>query len=152
MNNPMSNTETVQAFMQALEARNFAAASSYLADDFIFSGATPKPLNKGQFMTVIKEMKNGIPDLAFRLQDVHQRDNTVTATMQITGTQAETFLLAPLGMPPVPQMGRSISLPKEHAVYAFQEGQIMMMDVEQVPGGGIPGMLQQLGIDLPIIQ
>ena len=87
MNNPMSNTETVQAFMQALEARDFAAASSYLADDFIFSGATPKPLNKGQFMTVMKELKDGIPDLTFHLQDVHQRDSTVTATMQITGTQ-----------------------------------------------------------------
>jgi len=49
-------------------------------------------------------------------------------------------------------MGRSISLPKEHVVYAFQQGQIMMMDVEQVPGGGIPGMLVQLGIKLPIIQ
>ena len=74
MNNPMSNTETVQAFMQALEARDFAAASSYLAHDFIFSGATPKPLNKGQFMTVMKELKDGIPDLAFHLQDVQQRD------------------------------------------------------------------------------
>jgi len=61
MNNSMSNTETVQAFMQALEAKDFAAASSYLADDFIISGATPKPLNSGGIPGMLEQLGINLP-------------------------------------------------------------------------------------------
>ena len=69
-----------------------------------------------------------------------------------TGTQTDGFILPPLGLPPIPQMGRTVSLPEELWSYTLQGGKIARIMVHRVPGGGIQGLLHQLGIDVPIIQ
>ncbi len=43
-------TELVNIFMQTLETKDHDRAASYLADDFLFNGFTPKPLAKDQFI------------------------------------------------------------------------------------------------------
>jgi hypothetical protein len=70
----------------------------------------------------------------------------------MTGTQTDGFILPPLGLPPIPQMARTVSLPEEHWNYTLQNGKIAQITVQRVPGGGIQGLLHQLGIDMPIIQ
>ena len=153
----MSPVDIVNDFMVALESKDFDTAASYLSDDFVFSGWTPQPLDKDQFMTVMGELKAGIPNLSYHfhtvrdVQDLVQESN-VKAAIQMTGTQTDGFILPPLGLPPIPQMARSISLPEEQWSYTLQDGKIVRIMVHRVPGGGIQGLLQQLGIDVPIIQ
>ena len=153
----MSSVDIVNDFMVALESKDFDTAASYLSDDFVFSGWTPQPLDKDQFMTVMRELKAGIPNLSYHfhtvrdVQDLVQESN-VKAAIQMTGTQTDSFILPPLGLPPIPQMARSVSLPEEHWDYTLQNGKIVKITVQRVPGGGIQGLLRQLGIELPIIQ
>jgi len=153
----MSSVDIVNDFMVALESKDFDTAASYLSDDFVFSGWTPQPLDKDQFMTVMGELKAGIPNLSYHfhtvrdVQDLVQESN-VKAAIQMTGTQTDSFILPPLGLPPIPQMARSVSLPEEHWDYTLQNGKIVKITVQRVPGGGIQGLLRQLGIELPIIQ
>ena len=153
----MSPVDIVNDFMVALESKDFDTAASYLSDDFVFSGWTPQPLDKDQFITVMGELKAGIPNLSYHfhtvrdVQDLVQESN-VKAAIQMTGTQTDGFILPPLGLPPIPQMARSISLPEEQWSYTLQDGKIVRIMVHRVPGGGIQGLLQQLGIDVPIIQ
>ncbi len=90
--------EIVTALMEALEAKEFDKAATYLSDDFQFTGSTPRPLNKDQFIRLSSELAEGMPNIS----------------------------------------------------YHFHEA-ITTIDVERVPGGGIYGMLQQLGINIPII-
>jgi hypothetical protein len=52
----------------------------------------------------------------------------------------------------MPETNNSVSLPLEHWEYVVKGNTIASIRVEQVAGGGIAGMLQQLGIDIPIIQ
>ena len=153
----MSPVDIVKDFMIALESKDYDTAASYLSDDFVFSGWTPQPLDKDQFMTVMGELKAGIPNLSYHfhtvrdVQDLVQESN-VKAAIQMTGTQTDSFILPPLGLPPIPQMARSVSLPEEHWDYTLQNGKIVKITVQRVPGGGIQGLLRQLGIELPIIQ
>src|SRR5207249_9592793 len=81
-------------------------------------------------------------------------NNTVKATVQVTGHQTEGFILQPLGLPPVPQMDATVSLPEEHWNYTLKDDntKIARIAVERVPGSGIQGLLHQLGFDVPIIQ
>jgi hypothetical protein len=153
----MTITEMVQAFMTALEVKDSDRAASYLSDDFIFSGFTPQPLDKSQFLKVMAELKSGMPNLVFHLHDVHEvqeKEQTVRveATTQITGTQTAGFILPPLSLPPIPQLGESVSLPEEHWRYVIRDNKITRIIVDRVPGGGIGGLLHQLGVDVPIIQ
>lgn len=153
----MTHEELVRAFMTALEANNLGTASDYLADDFLFSGWTPQPLNRSQFIAVMGGLKEGIPNLTFNfhtIQDIQSTlgESRVKAAVQMTGHQTDSFILPPLGMPPIPQMAGTVSLPEEQWDYTLENGKIVRIVVGHVSGGGIEGLLHQLGVDLSIEQ
>lgn len=151
-------TELVTAFMEALEAKKFDKASTYLSDNFQFSGSTPLPLDKDKFISYSSALATGMPNLSYHFHDVQEvveslgEGNRVRATIQISGTQTDSFVIVPLGLPPIPQTNKSVSLAEEHWDYAVKGDTIAFIRAEHVAGGGIGGILQQLGIDIPIAQ
>lgn len=147
----MSAIDTVRAFVTAIENNEKEETVDPLTDDFLFSGWTPKPLNKADFITTFAELKSGIPSLMFNLHNLAEQGNTVTGSIQIAGYQSDLFSIPPLSLPPIPQMARSISLPVEDVVFTLEGDKILRWSVQHVAGGGITGLLHQLGFDAPII-
>ena len=151
-------TEIVTAFMEALEAKEFDKAAMYLSDNFQFSGSTSLPLNKDKFISYSSALATGMPNMTYHFHDLQEvverlgEGNRVRATIQMTGTHTNDFQVVPLGLPPIPATNKSVLLPEEHWEYAVKGNTIAFIRVEQVPGGGIGGILQQLGIDIPIVQ
>ena len=148
----MSTIETVQNFITALEDNRDDEVTGVLHSQFMFTGWTPKPLNKTDFLTTMKELKAGIPSLMFNLHNLAEQGNTVTGSIQIAGYQSDSFSISALSLPPVPQMARSISLPVEDVSFELNGDTITRWNVHHVTDGGISGLLHQLGIDAPIIQ
>ena len=154
----MSATDTVKAFMTALEANDRKNAANYLSNDFAFIGWTPRPLSKDDFLTVMSGLQAGIPSLAFNLHDLREERDTILGTMtvhgsiQVAGHQTNSFNLPPLSLPPIPQMGKSVALPTENVEYRIENNQIVRWHVQRTQGGSIEGLLHQLGVDSPIIQ
>jgi hypothetical protein len=150
----MSDTQEdiVRSFMNALETNDRDTADSYLSDDFTFSGWTPQPLNKKNFFMVIGGIKSGIPGLIFNLHNIDEQEDTLTGTLKIAGYQTDSFVLPPLGLPPIPQTANSVSLPAEDVKFLLSNDQITRMIIQPTPGGGINGLLRQLGIDVTISQ
>jgi len=102
-------TEFVTAFMQALEAKEFTKAAASLSDSMILTGFTPAPLPKNQFINVMSGLAEGFPNLAYNLSGVEEvaetmGGNRIRGTVQITGSQVNSFKLPPLGIGPIPQM------------------------------------------------
>lgn len=152
-----SATEIVYAFMEALEAKEFTRAADYLADSMIISGFTPAPLSKNHFMLVMSELAEGFPNLVYNFHAVEELAETlessrVRGTVQISGSQVNSFKLPPLGIGPIPEMAGSVSLPEENWEFEVKNNLIANIRVERKPGGGIEGLLNQLGIHDPIIQ
>jgi hypothetical protein len=157
VNNPNSETELeieiVKKFMAALENREFHEAGSYLSDNFACTGWTPLPLYKLSFLGTIKGLKAGIPGLIFNLHNVAKINNQqVTGTIQVAGYQSDSFILPALGTPVIPQLDRSVSLPSEEIEFKLNAGKITRIHVQPVRGGGIQGLLEQLGIELRLVQ
>jgi predicted ester cyclase len=154
MMTPEENTpaDRVRAFISALEANEQEAAADFLTDDFMATGWTPQPLDKNAFLGVIAGLKSGIPGLMFNMHNMEQDDTSINATFQIAGYQSDSFILPQLGLPPIPQMARSISMPTEDVRFTLLNEKIKLMSVKPTSGGGIKGLLHQLGIDAPIIQ
>lgn len=148
----MSAIDIVRGFVTAIENNEKEETVSPLADDFVFSGWTPKPLAKADFVTTFAELKSGMPGLMFNLHNLEERGHTVTGSMQIAGYQSDSFSIPPLSLPPVPQMARSISLPTEDVSFELEGDKITRWIVHHVAGGGIVGLLHQLGFDAPIVQ
>ncbi|HEV2654395.1 MAG TPA: nuclear transport factor 2 family protein [Ktedonobacteraceae bacterium] len=153
-NTPEENTpaDSVRAFIAALEANEQETAADFLTDDFMATGWTPQPLDKGAFMTVIGGLKSGIPGLMFNMHNIEEDGAVIHATFKIAGYQTDSFSLPPLSLPPIPQMARSISMPAEDVSFTFINEKIKLMNVKPTRGGGISGLLHQLGFDAPIIQ
>jgi hypothetical protein len=147
-----SPSENVKNFMTALDDNNLESAADYLADDFVFSGWIPKPLHKDGFFNLISGIKEGIPGLAFNLHNVLEEGKTITGNIHVTGYQTDSFIIPVLGTPPIPQTANSVSLPSEEVTYRVEQNLIIMFDVKEVEGGGIVGLIKQLGIDLTIVQ
>ena len=150
-------TEIVYGFMQALEAKEFTRAADYLADSMIFTGFTPAPLTKNQFINVMSGLAEGFPNLMYNFHATEESAETmegtqVRGTVQMIGSQVNIFELPPLGIGPIPQMAGSISLPQEYWEFRVKNNVIAGIRVDRKPGGGIEGLLNQLGIHDPFVQ
>jgi len=142
-------TEIVQTFITALQAGDMETAAQYMTDDFVFEGWTPQALNKGEFLALQSELHAAMPDYAFNLSDMREQNGVVRALMQITGTQTRPLNLPMFGIH-VPYTGVSVILPQEHVEFVLADGKVAQMRVETKPGGGLAGLLQQIGAELPL--
>jgi len=150
-------TETVRDFMMALEAGQFDRAKGYLADSFTFSGWTPGPLNREDFMTVMSGLKSSMPNLSYHFHGAREleekeQDNQEIGNVQITGKQENALNLPPLSLPPIPQMAQTVSLPPTHWYFTLQNNLISRINVEHVHDGDFHALLNQLGTDVRPIQ
>src|SRR5215470_2304189 len=58
----MGTLETVTAFTDALNAQRWDEAARYLTDDFVFSGVTPQPVGKQEFLAAQQAWAAAVPD------------------------------------------------------------------------------------------
>jgi hypothetical protein len=151
MENMGTDSDIVRAFMAALDANEQDEWGGYLADEFIFSGWTPRSLDKNGFLKLFEELKEGIPGLIFNLHNVLEvGEHRVTGTWKIAGYQSDSFALTVLGLPPIPQMASSVSMPPEDVEYRLENGRIVAIQVKTTHDGGVQGLLHQLGVHIPI--
>ena len=146
----MDAEQIVQVVITEMECGNMDLAAEYLSEDMIFSGPVPHPVGKQEFLAIQGALMAAIPDWSFNLMLVRVEEERVLGTVQITGTHTETLRLPMPGVPPVPATGLAISLPTETVDFLFDGDQIAEIRSEPVPGGGVPGVLAQLGIELPM--
>ncbi len=145
----MTKTETAKAFSAALESRDFDRAASYMTDDFVFSGPVPQPIGKQEFIAVQSAFEDAFQDWSFNSHDEVEQGDKVVAAVQITGTHTRDLVLPMPGMPPIPATNKRVSLPVEHITFTFRGDKIASLTSDNVPGGGVPGVLQQIGVPLP---
>jgi predicted ester cyclase len=145
----MTKLETVHAFADALEAQDFDKAASYLSDDFVFAGPVPQPVGKNEFIAIQSAFLRAMPDWSFNSHDEVEERDKVRVAVQITGTHTHELVLPMPGMPPIPPTGKRISLPVEHVEYTLSGNKITSLSSDNVPGGGVPGVLAQMGVPLP---
>ena len=143
----MSNLELARKALQAFSSGDTATIESLTTDDFQFLGVTPQPLTKQDYLGFMHAINTAFPDFKFNETSTSESGDTVTIKHKITGTHTGP-LNAP-GLPPIPATGKSISLPEEVSVFTFKDGKATRYLGEPAPNGGLPGMLKQLGVQVP---
>lgn len=143
----MSAADTVKQGMRAWEKNDAATMDSLVADNFVMSGPVPQPLGKQEFIGFMHAILAALPDFKFNETLAEEHGETVVVKSRITGTHTGTLALP--GLPPVPATGKKVALPEERQVYTLSGGKLVKLVVDEVPGGGVPGMLAQLGVQIP---
>ena len=90
-----------------------------------------------------------IPNWKFNASNLKTQGNSLTGTVQVTGTHSATLTPIMPGMPAVPATGKKVSLPSEPFTITIRNDKIASFDVAQVAGGGVPGIMAQIGVALP---
>lgn len=145
----MGNLEVAKRFADLLETGDLKRLQPLLADEFRAKGAT-RELTKSQALGYLQLFFTAFPDHRFDFADFEEKGDWVYCTGQETGTYQGILDLNPFGMPiSLPPTGKSFQLPK--SVYSFRvAGDKVTEYVEEaVQGGGLAGILGQLGVKLP---
>lgn len=148
----MSALETLTAEIKAIEAGDWQRARSLLADDYTFSGAVPEPIGPDAWLAIHRAMSAAMPDFSFNLSGARESGNKVFAQVHITATQTREMTLPIPGLKPIAPTGKHVALPAEDIAATVANGRITNLEVSPVAGGGVPGMLAQLGATIPAHQ
>jgi predicted ester cyclase len=148
----MNAIETVQATLAAIEACDWERARSYLTDDFTFGGAVPELVGPDVWLGVHRSFAAAMPDFSFNARGLHDENGNVAGQFQLTGTQTRELALPMPGFAPIPPTGKRVSLPAENFTAAMRGAKLAALTVVEGPGGGLAGILAQLGVTIPAHQ
>jgi predicted ester cyclase len=151
-NNLMSALDMANKLLQAIEAKDTTAAAKLLTDDFIFSGPVPKPISGREWLAMQQSLGKAFPDWKFNVADLREEGGKVRGTIQITGTHKGELDLSSVGMPKVPATGKAIKLPRGEITLTVSDGKFTSLSSPAPDGGGVMGILSQLGVKVPAAQ
>ena len=145
----MDREELIRMLMDAAARGDAATAKAYLSDNFVLTGPLSEPLNADQWLGMHQLLVQGIPDFSFNVTHVDLDGDTAYVSMHITGTHSQDLDLTPMGMPRIPATGIYVVLPSEHPEITFDGDQVVQVHLVIPEGGGVMGILSQLGVQPP---
>jgi predicted ester cyclase len=144
----MSAMDVVKEGLAATEAGDFGKLEGMVADDFAMTGPVPMPVGKREFIGLMMAMLKAMPDWKFNAADFKENGDQVTVPLRITGTHTGELQLPMPGMPAIAATGTKVSLPAEPSTFTVKNGKLTQLEVASTPGGGVMGILSQLGVDM----
>jgi hypothetical protein len=145
----MSNLEVAKRFANLLESMDVKGLQVLLSDDFKAKGGTLE-LTKQQALGGLQILFTAFPDHSFGFSDFDEEGDLVYCTGQETGTHNGVLDINPLGMPVrLPPTGKSFKLPKSKFTFCVTGDKVTYYSEEPMKGGGLAGILEQLGVKLP---
>ena len=144
----MSNIETAKRFAALVEAKDFNGLQAILADDFTAKGPSME-LNKQQVVGYLKVLFTAFPDHSFGMTNFEEKSDSVYCDSYEKGTHHGTLDLNPFGLPvTLPPTGKVFTLPKGRFAFRVADNRITYFHEEAIQGGGLAGILAQLGVKL----
>jgi predicted ester cyclase len=147
----MNKRETVQALMDSIQKGDFETAKSMLADDFIFSGSVPEPINKEAWLEMSSILKTAFPDLNYHFKVIGAEGDVVKAISQLSGTHTGSFDLTNMHMGIIPATDKTFSARHEKTKLTVKDDKITAWAVEPTEGAGLKAILDQLDVPLPTV-
>jgi predicted ester cyclase len=145
----MSNIEIARKFSETLESRNLESLQALLADGFAAKGPSMQ-LTREQTLGYLKVLFTAFPDYSFGLTDFRQEGESIQCTSHESGTHTGLLDLKPFGLSvSLPPTGKPFRLPGSTFTIHVANDKITYFGEESVPGGGLAGILGQLGVKLP---
>ena len=145
----MGNLEVVKRFADLLESGDVKGLQALMADDFRAKGAT-RELTKQQALGYLQIFFTAFPDYRIGFTDFEEKGDVIQCSGRETGTHLGVLDLKPLGMPvSLPPTGKSFKLPKSIYTFRVAGDKVTYYGEEAVEGGGLAGILAQLGVKLP---
>jgi predicted ester cyclase len=144
----MSVEEVAREFVSRMTDE--AAVQAMLsADATVSGGVLPAAMPAMEAFRMIGGLQAGFPDIHFEPQKVSVNGDQATVDVQITGTNSGAVSLPLPGMTgSIPPTGRKVSV-TDRFVITVRGDKVSQMHVDSPSGGGVAGILEQLGVNRP---
>jgi hypothetical protein len=139
----------VDSFFDAIENKDFTKAKNFVTNNFKITGVSPEPLGIEEMLGALRAYTTGMPDFKFNYKIGSVSKNIVESKVKITGTHTKEMPGPIPGVHNIPATNKTVRMPEEKLRFAFKDNKIESLNVGSVPGGGIPGVLKQLGVEIP---
>ena len=144
----MNDIDLVKSGMKSIEAGDFSHYRDLYADNMIFTGPVPKPMSRVEYIDLMRALLKAFPDFKFNATNFKQVRDHVTCNTHISGTHSGALELPTLGISAQPTKKRFTS-PEELLTLTVENGKITRIETNNVPGGGLMGVLSQIGVQIP---
>jgi predicted ester cyclase len=145
----MNAGEIFKSCLEAIQKNDFKRVEDMLTDDFTFSGPVPQPIGKHDYIELQRALVYAIPDWKFNLSNIKDMGDKASGVVRISGTHTGTLRLGMMGIPEIPPSGRLIRNPEEPLTITIKDGKISKVESIPVAGGGVEGILNQIGVKNP---
>lgn len=139
----------VEDFLRAIEKDDIKKAETLLSWNCKITGLEPDPIIPKEYLMLQHALKAGIPDLKLNHKIVREKNNVVEIKLQLTGTQTKTIPEPIPGMKEIQPTNKTLKMPEEPVQITLKENKIEEIRFEKVQGGGLQGILKQLGVEMP---
>ena len=147
--NIMNPREIVQALLDSIQRGDFEKVSSLVSNDCQFTGPGPEPIRCEVWMGLTRNLKKAFPNIDYHFH-VDRVDglsgHLVKISAELKGTHSGVLDLSPLGLGVTPATNKSFATPCEHIKVTIKDSKVVSWVVEPIDGGGLMGILDQLGI------
>jgi len=145
----MNSIDLARSGLAAIEAGNLDFIRDNTTDDMVFNAPGGMSLNKTEYLNVQRALLKALPDFRFNATNFKQVGERVTYTIQISGTHTGVLDLHMPNVPVLQPTNKHIRLPQEPVTASYRDGKVYRIDLAEVPGGGLTGILTQLGVKMP---
>ena len=145
----MKQREIVQTLLDSVQKGDFEKAKSLLSNDFQFSGPVPEPINREAWLGISKNLKKAFPNLDYHFHVDGVEGDVTKISAELKGTHSGVLDLNQVGLGVTPATNKSFATPREHGEVMCKDDQIVSYVVDRIEGGGLMGILSQLGIAVP---
>ena len=145
----MSNTDVFKATLAALEAHDMKKVEGLISDEFKLAGPVPQPIGKREYVGLMGAVIAAMPDWKFNASDLKEQGDQVSGKFHISGTQTATLSLPAVGIQSFGATGKHVQLPYEKITATFKNGQMTRLESDNTKGGGLGGVLAQIGAPMP---
>jgi hypothetical protein len=145
----MNQREIVQALLDSVQRGDFEKAKSLLSNDYQFSGPVPEPINAETWLGINKNLKKAFPNLDYHFHVDGVDGNVTKISAELKGTHSGLLDLSAVGLGVIPATDKSFATPREHGKVTCKGDKVISWIVDRIEGGGLMGILVQLGIPVP---
>ena len=148
----MNPREIVQALLDSVQRGDFQKAKFLVSNDCQFSGPVPEIIKREAWMGINKNLKKACPNLDYHFH-VDRVDglngHLVKISAELKGTHSGVLDLSLVGLGVTPATNKSFATPREHVKVIIKDSKVASWVVEPIEGGGLMGILGQLGLTVP---
>ena len=103
------------------------------------------------WMRLTRNLKKAFPNLDYHFHVDGLDGDVVKISEELKGTHSGVLDLSPVGLGVTPATNKSFATPREHVKVTIKDSKVASWVVEPIEGGGLVGILGQLGIKVPSI-